>query len=77
MSSATNLAVFLPMIDEQSFLGRLLGMVDLFIIWWVVTLAIGLGVLYRRKTGPIAIGLFAVYLVIILCFAAIMSAFGR
>jgi hypothetical protein len=77
MSSATNLAVFLPMIDDQSFLGRLLGMVDLFLIWWIVTLAIGLGVLYRRKTQPIAIGLFALYLVIILCLAAIMSAFGR
>ena len=55
LSSATNLAVLLPMIDETSFLGRLLGMVDLFIIWWLVVLAIGLGVLYRRRTQPIAI----------------------
>ena len=31
--SATNLAVLLPMLDEQSFLGRLLGMIDLFWIW--------------------------------------------
>ena len=31
------------MIDEGSFLGRLLGMVDLFVIWWVFVLAIGLG----------------------------------
>ena len=44
MSSATNLAVVLPMIDEGSFLGRLLGMIDLFLIWWLVVLAIGLGV---------------------------------
>jgi hypothetical protein len=77
MSSATNLAVALPMIDEHSFLGRLLGMIDLFIVWWVVVLAIGLGVLYRRRTQPIAIGLFAVYAVIILAAAAVMSAFGR
>lgn len=74
MSSATNLAVFLPMLDEGSFLARLLGMVDLFLVWWVFLLAVGLGVLYRRKTGPIAIGLFAVYGVIAVAFAAF---FGR
>ena len=77
MSSATNLAVLLPMIDEQSFVGRLLGMIDLFIIWWLVLLAIGLGVLYRRRTQPIAIGLFGLYAVIIVVLAAVMSAFGR
>jgi hypothetical protein len=77
MSSATNLSVLLPMIDEQSFVGRLLGMIDLFLIWWLVLLAIGLGVLYRRRTQPIAIGLFGVYVVIIVGLAAIMSALGR
>ena len=74
--SATNLAVLLPMIDEHSFLGRLLGMVDLFLVWWLFLLAIGLGVLYRRRTQPIALGLFTVYVVIILAAAAVMSAFG-
>ncbi|MCX6550583.1 MAG: YIP1 family protein, partial [Acidobacteria bacterium] len=49
MSSATNLAVFLPMLDEGSFLARLLGMIDLFLIWWMIVLSIGLGVLYKRK----------------------------
>jgi hypothetical protein len=77
MSSATNLSVLLPMIDEQSFIGRLLGMIDLFLIWWLVLLAMGLGVLYRRRTQPIAIGLFGLYAVIIVVLAAVMSAFGR
>jgi len=76
MSSATNLAVLLPMIDDQSFVGRLLGMIDLFIIWWLVLLAIGLGVLYRRRTQPIAIGLFGLYAVIIVVLAVVMRAFG-
>ena len=48
MSSATNLGVFLPFLDESSFLARLLGSIDLIFIWWMVSLAIGLGVLYRR-----------------------------
>lgn len=76
VSSATNLAVALPMVDEHSFVGRLLGMIDLFVIWWLVVLAIGLAGLYRRRTQPIAIGLFAVFVVIILAVAAVMSAFG-
>ena len=74
MSSATNLAVFLPMLDESSFLAKLLGTIDLFLIWWVVVLSIGLAVLFKRKTGPIAAGLFIVYGVI----AVIVAAFyGR
>jgi hypothetical protein len=76
VGSATNLRVLLPMVDEKSFVGRLLGMVDLFIIWWLVVLAIGLAVLYRRRTQPIAITLLAVYGVIALCVALVMSSFG-
>jgi hypothetical protein len=76
VSSATNLAVALPMF-ENSFIGRLLGMIDIFLIWWLVVLSIGLGVLYKRRTQPIAIGLFALYAVIIVVLAAAMSAFGR
>ncbi len=77
VSSATNLAVALPMVDEHSFIGRLFGMIDLFIVWWLVVLAIGLAVLYRRRTQPIAFALFGLYAVIILAAAAVMSAFGR
>ena len=76
VSSATNLAVFLPMLDETSFLGRLFGMIDLFWIWYFVVLAIGLGVLYKRRTQGIAMTLFAIYGVIILVLAAVMSRFG-
>jgi hypothetical protein len=76
VGSATSLAVLLPMVDEGSFLGRLLGMVDLFVVWWVLVLAIGLGVLYRRRTQGIAVGLFSVYAVIAVVVAAIMSRLG-
>jgi hypothetical protein len=73
VTSATNLSVLLPMIEETSFLGRLAGAIDLFLIWWLVVLAIGLGVLYRRKTQPIAYTLFGIYAVIALGIAAFMS----
>jgi hypothetical protein len=74
LSSATNLSVFLPMLDESSFLARFLGTIDLFLIWWIVILSIGLAVLFKRKTGPIAAGLFIVYGVIAVIVAAF---FGR
>ena len=76
LGSATNLGVLLPMIDEKSFLGRLMGMIDLFMVWYVIVLAMGLAVLYRRRTQPIAIGLLVFYAVIAVGIAAIMSRFG-
>jgi len=76
MTSATNLAVLLPFVPEESFLGRLLGTIDLFLIWQLIVLAIGLGVLYRKRTQPIAITLFVVYGVIALIIALVRSSFG-
>lgn len=76
MTSATNLGVLLPMVDEGSFLVRFAGMIDVFVIWWVVVLAIGLAVLFRRKTQAVATGLFSVYAVIALMAAAVLSRIG-
>ena len=74
LSGATNLAVFAPFLDESSFAARLLGSIDLFVIWWIVSLAIGFGVLYRKRTGPIATTMFAVYAAIAVIIAAIKTA---
>jgi hypothetical protein len=76
MSSATNLCVFVQMLPENSFLVRFLGMIDLVWVWYLIVLAIGLGVLYRRKTSTIALGFFAVYLVVALGIAGVRSALG-
>jgi hypothetical protein len=76
MSGKTNLGVMLPMLDENSFLGSLLGTIDFFMVWYVIVLAIGLGVLYKRRTQGIAMGLFAVYAVIGICIALFKSSFG-
>lgn len=74
MSSATSLAVFLPMVDETSFLGMLFGSIDFFRIWSTLSLAIGLAVLYKRRTAPIAWSLLAIYAVVILVIAAVRAA---
>lgn len=76
MTSATNLAVVLPMLPDGSFVAKLAGMIDLFAIWWVLVLSMGLAVLYRRKTQSIAITLFSIYAVIAVAVAAFMSRGG-
>lgn len=73
MSSVTNLAVFAPMLDEAGFLARFLGSIDLIRIWWVLVISVGLGVLYKRKTGPIATGLFVIYGLIAIIWAAVLA----
>lgn len=74
MSSATNLGIFLPMLDETGFLARLLGAIDIFWIWWILNLAIGLAVMYKLRTAPIAWSLLAVYFVLAVIFAAVRVA---
>jgi hypothetical protein len=64
LTSATNLGVFVPNIEENSFLGGFLGTIDLLYLWWLFVLAVGLSVLYRRRTQPIYISLVAVYALI-------------
>jgi len=74
LSGSTNLAVFFPFLDENTFAARMLGAIDLFLVWWIVSLAIGFGVLYRRRTGPIATALLLIYASIGLIIAAIKTA---
>jgi hypothetical protein len=76
VGSVATLGALLPMLPETSFAGRLLGMVDVFLIWYIVVLAIGLGVLYRRRTQPIAISLLTVYAVIAIVVALVKSRVG-
>ena len=64
LSSPTTLAAFVPMLDENSFPVRLLGSIDLVVVWWLISLAIGLGVLYKRKTAPIATTFLTIYIAI-------------
>jgi Yip1 domain len=68
-----NLGVFLPMLEDTSFLAVMLRSIDMFLLWWMVVLAIGLGVLYKRRTGPIATTFIGLYVVIALLIAVFTS----
>jgi Yip1 domain len=74
--SVANLGALLPMLSETSFAAHLLGMIDLFLIWYIIVLAIGLAVLYRRRTQPIAISLLSFYAVIAIAVALFKSRGG-
>ncbi|OFV94032.1 MAG: hypothetical protein A3G76_09710 [Acidobacteria bacterium RIFCSPLOWO2_12_FULL_65_11] len=74
LASPTTLAAFMPVLDESSFVARLLGSIDLFVIWWLISLAIGLGVLSQHRTAPIATAMLVAYGGIGLTIAAVRSA---
>jgi hypothetical protein len=68
-----NLGAFTPMLDDTSFVYIFLRTIDLILVWWMFTLAVGLGVLYKRKTGPIFTTFAGIYLAIALIVAFVSS----
>jgi hypothetical protein len=67
--AGANLGIFVPMLEETGFVAKFLGSIDLFLVWWIVSLSIGIGVLYKRRTGGIATSLLGLYAVIALIVA--------
>jgi hypothetical protein len=68
--------VFLPFLEEGSLPARFLGMIDLFLVWWLVVMGIGLAVLYKRRTSPIVWSLLGTYVVIAGIIAGVMRLFS-
>ncbi len=62
LASPTTLGLFFPMLDEASPPARFLGAVDLFVVWWVIVLAVGVALLYRRSAGSTALAFVGVYI---------------
>jgi hypothetical protein len=71
--AGANLAIFVPMLDEKNVVTLFLGSIDLFFVWATISLAIGLGVLYRRRTGPIATTFLGLYVLVALVIALFRS----
>ena len=72
-SAGANLAVFTPTLEDTTFLYKFLSYIDLFYIWSTFVTAVGLGVLYKRRTSPIAMVLFGIYFVIAALIAYVVS----
>ena len=76
LTSPTSASMFLTMVDEGSPVTRFFGLIDLFVIWWLVVLAIGLSVLYGRSARRIALTFAGIYLVMALVVAGLTAALG-
>jgi hypothetical protein len=61
IGGATSLSIVMPAFGESTFAARLMGAVDIFVLWWVVLVALGLSILYKTRTLPIARWLFGAY----------------
>ena len=72
-AASANLGIFVPMLEERSVVTLFLGSIDLFLVWATINLAIGLGVLYKRRSGPIATVMLGLYVVIALAIAFFRS----
>ena len=68
-----NLGIFVPMLEDTAFVSVMLRTLDIFLLWWLVVLAIGIGVLYKRRPGGIATTLIGIYVVIALLVATFTS----
>ena len=76
MTRPTTLAALLPMLEEGTFAHLALGFVDLFVVWQFFLLAVGTGVLYERRTGPIATIFYSLNAVFAIVAGFIMSRLG-
>jgi hypothetical protein len=72
-ATVTRLSVFFPMLEEDSFLSHLFAGVELFLVWWLVNLSIGVAVLYRRPTRGTAYIILGIYGAIVLAIAVIRA----
>jgi hypothetical protein len=61
---------------EKGLMAGFFGALDLTVFLGLFVLAIGLAVLYRRRTAPVFVSLSAVYLVIALVIGAVKAAFA-
>lgn len=73
LSNPTTFAALAPMLDDSSLVAKILGSIDFFWLWWIASLSIGLGVLYKRPTRGIATALIGVYVVLAVTIAVVLA----
>jgi hypothetical protein len=76
LASPLTLSMFFSMLDEGSLLSRFAGSVDLFVIWWVAVLAVGMSVLYRLPASRLAVVFMGIYILLAVLFAGVLTLTG-
>jgi hypothetical protein len=77
LASPTTLVHLAGGVDESSPIARFLGVVDLFVVWWIVVLAVGVALLSRRPTRPVALAFTGAYVTLAVLLALAMALAGR
>jgi len=75
-SSATSLGTLFSSLDETSPVARFFGVLDVFVIWWAIVLAIGVSVLYHRRARTVAVTFVGAYAALALLLAIAMAVTG-
>jgi len=70
--SQPTLRALFPGVESGTFLANFLMWTNVFELWILAVIAVGLGVVYRRSAGSCAVFVFAVYFVIAAIFAGLM-----
>lgn len=76
LASPTTLVQFIPSLDEASPVARFFGIVDLFVLWWIVLLAIGVSTLSGRPARPLVLRFLGIYVALALLLALVMALTG-
>jgi hypothetical protein len=77
LTSPTNVAGLLRLFDEGSLPARLLGAIDVFGVWWIWLLAVGLAAATGHPARRYAWRLLAVYVGVAAVVAAVFAVFGN
>ena len=68
--------MFLELEKKDHLFNSLLAGIDIFAIWRIVLIAIGMGIIYNKKTQPYAVGMLIAWFVLKLIGAGASSFFG-
>jgi len=76
LASPVTLNWFFGVLDEGSPLARFFTLIDLFMLWWIVVLAIGVAVLYRMRVRIAVATLLGAYAGLAIVLAGTMAVLG-
>lgn len=76
LASPVTLNLFFTVLDEASPLARFLAAVDLFVVWWIIVIAIGMSVLFHRPARRLAIIFVAIYALLAAALTVAMALTG-
>jgi hypothetical protein len=76
LANPATFGLFFTVLDEASPIARFLGVLDLFVVWWIVVLAIGMSVLYGRPARRLAVIFAGVYVLLAVVVTVVMMVTG-